>query len=195
MNWESREQSAWWTRATSGYGQVRRWMTKAPSSDDIDTRQPSASMMRVTSATRAARSRPFMRSRYGSAVRTATRRRKSCTPSSPCVDQQLLEKKRRQCRVLLRVKRVAEAGERVHERRPADASALLVPLDQAVALQDRQVLADAGGREVQQVAELLDGALPVAAQVIQDLVVVSAASAPGQVNAEWPITSDASMLT
>lgn len=72
--------------------------------------------------------------------------------------------------VLLGVEGVARVGEGVDERGAADVAPLLVRLDEAVALQDGQVLTDARRGQSQELAQLPDRGVALAAEVIEDLL-------------------------
>jgi hypothetical protein len=83
---------------------------------------------------------------------------------------QLAEERVGQLIVLLGVEGVAGVGEGVDEGGTADVAPFLVRLDEAVALQYGQVLADAGRSEPQELAQLFDCGVALAAEVIEDLL-------------------------
>ena len=49
-------------------------------------------------------------------------------------------------------------------------AALLAGLDEAVALEDGEVLADAGGGEAEVLAQLLDGGVVVATEIVENVL-------------------------
>ena len=74
----------------------------------------------------------------------------------------LFQKEVRELLVSFRVELVALLRQAVDERGPANATPLLVGLDEALAFEDSEVLADAGGCQVKVRVELLDRRLALA---------------------------------